>query len=170
MKTTHKRPSIIGLLISILLMQNVAFAVVNTEIYIPGFVTVKYPSTVSLKFAGCQNINFSYVIDEDLSLENTVWLVQIVHLTKNTIYGGDAWFSNLTYLGKDALPPIPRAGIRSAKICRKTWVEGKGDNKKNVPGIKPGKYRLYFAGVNLDPITGKKLGEKTEVYKTILLK
>ena len=152
------------------LTPNMSFAVEKIETYIPSYVSVTYPITVTLKSIGCQNITFSYAVDEDLPLENTVWLVQIVHSTKNAIYGGNSWFSTLTYMGDKALPPLPRAGVRSVKVCRKTWVEGKGANKQSVPGIKPGKYRLYFAGVTLDPVTGSKIGEKTEVYKTIVFK
>ena len=170
MKISIKRYVVVLITTLLSLTPNMSFAVEKTETYIPSYVSVTYPSTVTLKSKGCQNITFSYTVDEDLPLENTVWLVQIVHSTKNAIYGGNSWFSTLNYMGDKALPPLPRAGVRSVKVCRKTWFEGKGANKQSVPVIKPGKYRLYFAGVTLDPVTGSKIGEKTEVYKTIVFK
>jgi hypothetical protein len=170
MKTVIRRLLIFSFIAPFALAPVASIAAVNAETIIPGYATVSHPSTVILKSKGCQNINFEYIVDEELPLENTLWLVQIVHATKNIIYGGNSWFSNLTYLGDEALPSLPRAGVRTAKVCRTTWVEGKGTNKVSVPGVKPGKYRLYFAGVMVDPTTGKKLGEKTEVFKSIIFK
>jgi hypothetical protein len=147
-----------------------AIAAGKTETVIPGYVSVQYLSQINLKSNGCQNINFEYLIDENLQLENTVWLVQIVHLTKNQIFGGTAWFSVLTYKGEDAIPSLPRVGKRVAKVCRKQWTQKSSEAKEIFLGIKPGKYRLYFAGVTLDPDTGSQLGEKTEVFKTIVFR
>jgi hypothetical protein len=147
-----------------------AEAVSYTEARIPGYATVKYPNQVTLKSSGCQNINFEYLIEEDLSLENTVWLVQIIHLTKKQLFGEAAWFSVMTYKGDEAIPSLPRAGKRTAKVCRNQWTQKSSDTTRTYTGIKPGKYRLYFAGVTLDPVTGDMLGEKTEFFKSIVFK
>lgn len=147
-----------------------AEAVNYSETLIPGYVTVKYPSQVTLKSSGCQNVNFEYLIDEDLSLENTVWLVQIIHLSKKQLFGEAAWFSVMTYKGEDAIPSLPRAGNRTAKVCRKQWTQKSTETTRTYAAINPGKYRLYFAGVTLDPVTGGMLGEKTEFFKSIVFK
>ena len=169
---TRTNNKFLAVIISLMLFSTSSSAIAagTTETVIPGYVSVKYPSQIKLKSSGCQNINFDYLIDQNLPLENTVWLVQIVHLTKNQLFGGTAWFSVLTYKGEDAIPSLPRAGKRIAKVCRNKWTQTSSDAKENYLGIKPGKYRLYFAGVTLDPDSGSLLGEKTEVFKTVIFK
>lgn len=169
---TRTNNKVLAVIISFMLFSSYssAFAAGFSETVIPGYVSVKYSSQIKLKMSGCQNINFDYLIDENLPLENTVWLVQIVHLTKKQIFGGTAWFSVLTYKGEDATPSLPRVGKRVAKVCRNKWTQTSSDSKENFLGIKPGKYRLYFAGVTLDPVTGEMLGEKTEFFKSIVFK
>lgn len=150
--------------------QQASTALDMTEIEIPGYVSLSYPSEVSLKKNGCQTIKFSYVVDENLPLENTAWLVQIIHQSKKELYAEIAWFSVMTYKGEDAIPSLPRAGIKDAKICRKPWTISSADTTRKYFGAKPAKYRMYFAGVTLDPVTGALLGEKTEFFKTIRFK
>ena len=159
--------------LTILLMvstQQTSTAAQSTQVEIPGYVSLSYPSEVILKNNGCQIIKFSYVVDENLPLENTAWLVQIIHQSKKELYGEIAWFSVMTYKGEDAIPSLPRAGIKEAKICRKPWTLSSADTTRKYFGAKPAKYRLYFAGVTLDPVTGSLLGEKTEFFKTIRFK
>ncbi len=160
-------PALCFILIS---TSNSAIAAGTTETVIPGYVSVKYLSQVNLKSSGCQNVNFEYLIDENLPLENTVWLVQIIHLSKKQLFGEAAWFSVMTYRGDEAIPSLPRAGKRTAKVCRKQWTQKSSEANRTYLGIKPGKYRLYFAGVTLDPVTGEMLGEKTEFFKNIVFK
>lgn len=140
---------------------------IAAETTIPGFATINYPNTVKLKKSGCQDLNFEYETDDSLSRENTVFLIQIIHTSKKVIYGDGAWYSTLTSRGPEALMAMSRIGTVPMKVCRKPWLSGKGVNQVKVPGINPGTYRLYFAGVYVDPVTGGKLGEKIEVMKTI---
>jgi hypothetical protein len=170
MKIAKRKILILLVTFNLLSTALTAEAVNYTETLIPGYVTVKYPSQVTLKSSGCQNINFEYLIEEDLSLENTVWLVQILHLTKKQLFGEAAWFSVMTYKGEEAIPSLPRAGKRTAKVCRKQWTQKSSETTRTYTGIKPGKYRLYLAGVTLDPVTGDMLGEKTEFFKSIVFK
>jgi hypothetical protein len=153
-----------------MMTQQASTAVEMTEIEIPGYVYLSYPSEVTLKKSGCQTIKFNYVVDENLPLENTVWLVQIIHQTKKELFGEIAWFSVMTYKGEDAIPSLPRAGIKDAKICRKPWTTSSADTTRKYSGAKPATYRMYFAGVTLDPLTGALLGEKTEFFRSIKFK
>jgi hypothetical protein len=170
---TRKTRHLALLMVSILLVvisPPKTFASTEVETEIPGYVALSYSTEISLKKSGCQKIKFNYVVDESLPLENTAWLVQIIHFSKKKLYGEIAWFSEMTYRGDDALPSLPRAGKRDAKICRNSWTYKPEDNSRKFHGVIPGKYRLYFAGVTLDPITGELLGQKTEFFKSILFK
>ncbi len=164
-----KKNAVISVFTTLLVVstQQASTALDVTEIEIPGYVSLSVPNEVSLKKNGCQSIKFSYIVDENLPLENTAWLVQIIHQTKKEIYGEIAWFSVMTYRGEDAIPSQPRAGIKDAKICRKPWTVSSADTTRKYFGSKPGKYRMYFAGVTLDPVTGELLGEKTEFFRSI---
>ena len=139
------------------------------DVTIPGFATINYSNVVKLKTKGCQELKFSYVTDENLALENTVFLVQLVHKSKKIVYGGAAWFSTFTSKGPEALPSMPRIGSLKIKICRNSWVMGTGSNQQKYPAVNPGTYRLYFAGGYVDPETGSKTGEKIEVIKSLKL-
>jgi len=139
------------------------------DVKIEGFANLTYEDLVKLKAKGCQDLKFSYVTDDNLARENTVFLVQLVHKSKKLIYGGAVWFSTTTYKGPDALPPMSRIGTLTIKICRKAWEMGTGSKKEKFPAVNPGTYRLYFAGGNLNPDTGAKSGDKVEVTKTLVL-
>ena len=161
------RGVILALMVTLFWGSTPAVAVDHTSI--PGFTELTYPGKVKLKPTGCQIITFSYLNDEALPMKNTVFLVQIVPKTRsNPKYGGIVWFSLITSRGPNAIPSLPRAGTLEAKVCRKAWIEGKGANKMSYAGIAPGTYRLYFAGVNVNPTTGKKVGRKIEVLKPII--
>ena len=136
---------------------------------IPGFAEINYQSSVKLKPKGCQNLKFSYVTDDNLARENTVFLVQLVHKTKKIVYGGAVWFSAFTSKGPDALPAMPRIGTLQIKICRNAWTAGTDANQQKYPAVIPGTYRLYFAGGYVDPETGEKTGEKIEELRQIKL-
>jgi hypothetical protein len=139
------------------------------KITIPGFTEISYDNLVKLKSKGCQELKFSYVTDDNLARENTVFLVQLAHKTKKIVYGGAAWFSTFTSKGPDALPAMPRIGVLKMKICRNSWIAGTGANQQRYPAVNPGTYRLYFAGGFVDPDTGAKTGDKIEVIKKIRL-
>jgi len=139
------------------------------DVRIEGFANLSYVDSVKLKKTGCQDLTFSYMTDDDLARENTVFLVQLVHNSKKTIYGSAVWFSKITSKGPEALPPMSRIGTLKIKICRTAWTMGTGANKEKLPAIGTGTYRLYFAGGYLDPETGLKTGDKVEVYKTLKL-
>ena len=139
------------------------------DVTIPGFADINYSNPVKLKSSGCQDLKFSYVTDDTLARENTVFLVQLVHKSKKIVYGGAVWFSAMTYKGPDALPSMSRIGTLKIKVCRKAWVMGTGSNQEKFPAVTPGTYRLYFAGGTMDPETGAKSGDKVEVIKTLVL-
>jgi hypothetical protein len=137
------------------------------DVTIEGFANLTYDNPVKLKKTGCQDLKFSYVTDDNLARENTVFLVQLVHKSKKLIYGGAVWFSTFTSKGPDALPSMSRIGTLKIKICRTAWTMGTGVNKEKLPAVAPGTYRLYFAGGYVDPETGVKTGDKVEVYRTL---
>ena len=139
------------------------------DVTIPGFADLNYSNPVKLKSSGCQELKFSYITDDNLARESTVFLVELVHKSKKIIYGGAVWFSAMTYKGPDALPSMSRIGNLKIKVCRKAWVMGSGSNQEKFPAVNPGTYRLYFAGGNMDPDTGAKSGDKVEVTKTLVL-
>ena len=139
------------------------------NITIPGFAEISYDNVTKLKTKGCQELKFSYVTDDNLARENTVFLVQLVHKSKKIVYGGAVWFSTFTSRGSDALPAMPRIGVLKIKICRNAWIAGAGANQQKYPAVNPGTYRLYFAGGFVDPDTGAKTGDKIEVIKQIRL-
>lgn len=167
-----KKHALISVCTALLIVSTQQSAIASdiAEVEIPGYVSLSFPSEISLKKNGCQTIKFSYVVDENLPLENTAWLVQIIHQSKKELYAEIAWFSVMTYKGEDAIPSLPRAGVKDAKICRKPWTISSEDTTRKYFGAKPAKYRIYFAGVTLDPVTGALLGEKTEFFKTIRFK
>jgi hypothetical protein len=134
---------------------------------IQGFVSITYDDPVKLKKTGCQELNFSYMTEDALARENTVFVIQLIHKSKKILFGGTAWFSKFTSNGPEALPSMPRIGNLKIKVCRTPWLMGSGANAMKVSAIKPGKYRLYFAGGYVDPETGEKTGEKVEIYKTL---
>jgi hypothetical protein len=110
---------------------------------LPGFADLTYPDSIKLKKKGCQEIKFSYVIDENLSLVNTAFIIQLVHKTKKIMYGYGYWFSDVST--SDGLPSMSRIGAIPMKICRNNWeVKSKNEITKYV-GVKPGLYDLYFA-------------------------
>jgi hypothetical protein len=137
------------------------------EVTIEGFVSITYEDPIKLKKTGCQELNFSYITEDALSRENTVFVVQLIHKSKKIFYGGTAWFSKFTSNGPEALPAMPRIGNLKIKVCRTPWSLGSGANAMKVSAMKPGKYRIYFAGGYRDPETGEKTGEKVETYKTL---
>ena len=139
------------------------------DVTIEGFATLTYQDPIKLKASGCQELRFSYITEDDLARENTVFLVQLVHKSKKLIYGGAVWFSEITSRGPDALPSMSRIGILKLKVCRNSWVMGTGALKEKFPAVTPGSYRLYFAGGYVDPETGAKTGDKVEVNKTLRL-
>lgn len=140
-----------------------------TDVTIEGFATLTYQDPIKLKTSGCQDLKFSYITEDDLARENTVFLVQLVHKSKKLTYGGAVWFSEITSRGPDVLPSMSRIGVLKLKVCRNSWVMGTGALKEKFPAVIPGSYRLYFAGGYVDPETGAKTGDKVEVYKTLKL-
>ena len=159
----------IGLLVCLILSTTVIPYANADEVVIQGFATLDYPTKVKLRTSGCQTISISYVTDDNLARENSVFLVQLVHKSKKVFFSGATWFSNITSYGPDALPAMSRIGTLNLKICRKPWVMGTGPNKEKIPAVTPGLYRLYFAGGYVDADTGEKIGEKIEVTKSIKL-
>ncbi|MEI6294704.1 MAG: hypothetical protein WCO95_01455 [Actinomycetes bacterium] len=157
---------ILAITLALCLSFTAAQASVTTTI--PGYADLTYTSKVKLKPTGCQIIEFTYLTDDALSMENTIFLVQIIALKKKIIYGGSAWFSKQTWKGDALVQSLTRAGVMQAKICRKSWVEITSSVKTRNPGIGPGTYRLYFAGATLNPTTGKLMGSKREIFKTIV--
>jgi hypothetical protein len=82
-----------------------AYAGTRTTV-LPGFADLTYPDSVKLKNKGCQEIKFSYVVDESLPLVNTAFIVQLVHKTKKIMYGYSYWFSDISTT--DGLPSMSR--------------------------------------------------------------
>jgi len=136
------------------------------QIVLDGFATLTYPNSVKLKKSGCQTIPITYETDGNLSRENTVFLVAIVPQTSKQTYGYAAWFSTLTYLGENALPPMARIGTLQVKVCRKAWIYSSKATKP-TPAIKPGTYRIFFNAGNYDAVTGVLLDDKIEIIRTI---
>ena len=135
------------------------------EIIIDGYVTINYPATVKLKKTGCQNIAFKYVTDENLSRENTVFLVAITPNDSKRVYGYAAWFSTQTYMGDKALPPMARIGVLQVKVCRKAFMYSSNSTKLTLAS-KPGTYTVYFNAGTYDA-TGSLTGEKIELKRKI---
>lgn len=120
---------------------------------LPGFASLTYSNSIKLKSKGCQEIEFAYVVDESLPLENTVFIVQLIHKTKKQIYGYSYWFSDISTT--DGLPSMSRIGTLPMKICRNNWVVKAKSETMRYLGVKPGSYKLYFAfgfydGINVD--------------------
>lgn len=130
------------LLINTCYMTNQAYGGTKNTV-LPGFAELTYPDSIKLKKKGCQEIKFFYVVDENLPLVNTAFIIQLVHKTKKIIYGYSYWFSDLST--SDGLPSMSRIGTIPMKICRNNWeVKSKNATTKYV-GVKPGLYDLYFA-------------------------
>ena len=136
------------------------------QIVIDGFATLTYPSTVKLKKSGCQIIPVTYVTDDNLSRENTAFLVAIVPQNSKQTYGFATWISSLTYLGDNALPPMARIGTLQVKVCRKAWIYSSSATKP-TPAIKPGNYRIFFNAGYYDAVTGALLDDKIEIVRSI---
>jgi hypothetical protein len=133
---------------------------------IPEFADFKYPDRVKLKPKGCQNIPIEYVTDDNLSRENTVFLVAITSKTTKQAYGYAAWFSKQTALGENALPPMARIGVLQIKVCRTPFKYSKNATKM-TPGIKPGIYRIFFDAGTTDAQTGEVSKDKIEIIRYI---
>jgi hypothetical protein len=145
------------------LMTDQANAVTKTTV-LPGFANLTYSDSIKLKSKGCQEINFSYVVDESLPLVNTAFIVQLVHKTKKIMYGYSYWFSDISTT--DGLPSMSRIGTIPMKICRNNWeVKAKTETTKYI-GVKPGSYELYFAFGFYDGIN---VGDKKVIIESIKL-
>jgi hypothetical protein len=136
------------------------------QVVIDGFATLAYPNSVKLKKTGCQTIPITYETDDKLSRENTVFLVAIVPQNSKQTYGYAAWFSTLTYLGDQALPPMARIGALQVKVCRKAWMYSSKATKP-TPAIVPGTYRILFNAGYYDSVTGVLLEDKIEIIRKI---
>jgi hypothetical protein len=147
-------------------MNSPAFA--DATVVIPGFTEISYPSEVKIGSSGCKTIKFTYVNDEDLAQENSVFLIQILHKTKKVTQGFGAWFSTMTANPSSVdLGPLPRAGVIPIKICKKKWTSGTGSNKATLAATPPGTYRIYFTAGFVDAVTGAPLPGKIEIFKTL---
>jgi hypothetical protein len=167
MRNLLKKPrsnSILALVV-VLIPYSISPAFAN-QVIIDGFATLTYPSSVKLKKSGCQIIPVNYVTDDNLSRENTAFLVAIVPQSSKQTYGFAAWISTLTYLGEDALPPMARIGTLQVKVCRKAWIYSSSATKP-TPAIKPGTYRIFFNAGNYDAVTGVLLEDRIEIIRTI---
>jgi hypothetical protein len=153
------------LLASILCVSSIPSAHAD-QIVLDGYATLDFPATVKLVKTGCQNIPFKYVTDDNLSRENTVFLVAITPNDSKRVYGYAAWFSTQTALGDKALPPMARIGVLQVKVCRTAFMYSKSSTKLTL-AAKPGTYKIYFNAGNTDPATGSLIGEKIELIRKI---
>lgn len=162
----HKTKLITGISVFFLyafLMIDKANAVTKTTV-LPGFANLTYSNSIKLNSKGCQEIKFAYVVDENLPLVNTAFIVQLVHKSKKIIYGYSYWFSDISTT--DELPSMSRIGTLPMKICRNNWeVKTKTETTKYI-GVKPGSYKLYFAFGFYDGIN---VGDKKVINESIKL-
>jgi hypothetical protein len=121
---------------------------------------------VKLKKTGCQNIPFKYVTDENLSRENTVFIVAITPKESNRVFGFATWLSTQTSMGEKALPPMARIGVLQVKICRKAFMYSRNSTNLTL-AAKPGTYTANFRAGNTDPVTGSLIGERIELTREI---
>jgi hypothetical protein len=143
-----------------------AFA--KDTVVIPGFTEISYPTEVKFGNSICKSLKFTYVNDEDLAKENSLFLIQILHSRKKITHGYGAWFSRQTSDPKYAhVPSLPRAGVIPIKLCKKKWTLGTDVNKTVLAATPPGTYRIYFVAGNRDPVTGAALDGKIEIFKTL---
>ena len=157
---------IASLLVLILSMAIPAHA--DTTVVIPGFTEISYPPKVKIGSSGCKTIKFTYVNDENLVQENSVFLIQVLHKTKKITQGYGAWFSTLTANPiSQEIGPLPRAGVIPIKICKKKWSTGTGANEATLAATPPGTYRVYFAAGYVDPVTGAPLDGKIEIFRSL---
>ena len=154
------------LFVTLLGISTPAFA--DTTVSIPGFTEISYPTAVKIGSSGCKTIKFTYLNDENLAQENSVFLIQILHKTKKINQGFGAWFSNITSNPNSIeIGPLPRAGVLPIKICKKKWTTGSGTNKETMAATPPGTYRIYFAAGFVDAVTGAPLDGKIEIFRTL---
>lgn len=139
----------------------------STSMVLPGFAEINYPNSIKLKAKGCQEIKFEYVIAEELQSKDSVYVIQLVHKSKKIVYGGVAWFSELTYTGEN-FPSMSRIGVLPMKICRNNWVFKANSGATNYSAVKPGSYDFYFSYGYLAQ-DGSVLGEKNIIRKPIKL-
>jgi hypothetical protein len=152
----------------VLLLGITAPAYAKVSVVIPGFTEITYPAAVKFGSSACKTIKFSYVNDENLTQENSAFLIQILHKTKKINQGFGAWFSTMTANQSSIeIGPLPRAGVLPIKICKKKWATGSGANKATMAATPPGTYRIYFAAGFVDAITGAPLDGKIEIFKTL---
>lgn len=136
------------------------------QIVLDGYATIEYPSEIKLKKVGCQDIPFNYVTDENLSRENTVFLIAITPNNSKRVYGFATWLSTQTSLGDKALPPMARIGVLKVKVCRNAYQSSPTSTKLAL-AAKPGVYTISFNAGNTDPVTGSLIGEKIELTRKI---
>lgn len=157
---------IASVLVLILSLATPAYA--DTTVVIPGFTEISYPSQVMIGSSGCKTIKFTYVNDETLPQENSVFLIQILNKSTKVTHGFGAWFSKLTANpSSNELGSLPRVGVIPIKICKKKWSIGSGANKKTLAATPPGTYRIYFVAGYVDPVTGAPLDGKIEIFKSL---
>jgi hypothetical protein len=153
------------LLVSILCVGSIPSAHAD-QIVLDGYATLDFPATVKLVKTGCQNIPIKYVTDDNLSRENTVFLVAITPNESKRVYGFATWFSTQTALGDKALPPMARIGVLQVKVCRTAFMYSKSSTKPTL-AAKPGTFTIYFNAGTTDPATGSIIGEKIELTRKI---
>lgn len=127
-------------------------------IVLPGFATLNYENTLSLKKKGCQKIPIQYETNDLLPRENTGMAVLIDNKLPNDgiRYASTGWFTKLTYKGAPNMEYVwPRAGQLDLKVCRYNWTDGTGKSKSKYLRVKPGKYEITFMGFYIDELLGK---------------
>ena len=114
---------IASLLVLILSMAIPAHA--DTTVVIPGFTEISYPSKVKIGSSGCKTIKFTYVNDENLVQENSVFLIQVLHKTKKITQGYGAWFSTLTANPiSQEIGPLPGILLRQFGFLLRVFASG----------------------------------------------
>ena len=160
------KKSVLAILLTALLIIESMVPAKADQAVLEGFASFSYPTTIKLKKSGCQEIQIKYTTNENLARENTVMLVAVTPPSSRRAYGYVAWMSSMTFMGEEALPPMPRIGTLTIKVCRKEWLYSSKATKL-TPAIFPGTFRLVFAGSTYDAVTGEMNQEKIEIYRKI---
>jgi hypothetical protein len=120
-------------------------------------VTLSYPSTVTLKKSGCQNVSFKYSVGKMPKISFAY--IAILDDADKQI-GGDTFYET-PETGFGPREKIwKKNGSFNLKICRSDWSRDIGDDEyEDMTGVSKGTYQLYLA-----------VYPSTEAYATITFK
>jgi hypothetical protein len=128
---------------------------------IENFAKLQFSNVITLGKSNCQTVRIDYEIDPSLDVKDAAMVIQIAQAKKKKIFGGVAWWGDLTSQGTDMTMPL--IGRLNLKICKTAW----NFKTQKYSGIGVGTYDFYIAYGKYLPDGGI---DKQELFEKIQFK